>query len=78
MFGHINQFFFLSRWTRGLGLTAALLSVGLMGSAAAQDTAQRKFASFAAELLAGIIHEFGGRDGGVKPTAWKAVALVTD
>ncbi|MDA1323150.1 MAG: peptidoglycan-binding protein [Proteobacteria bacterium] len=41
----------LSRWA---GFTAAALSIGLMGPAFAQGTAQSQFASFAEELLAGI------------------------
>lgn len=41
----------LSRWA---GVTAAALSIGLMGPAFAQGTAQSQFASIAEELVAGI------------------------
>lgn len=54
MTGHIHFTFFLRRWAGRIGLAAAALSAGLTGSAAAQGSQQGYFASFAAELLAGI------------------------
>ncbi len=57
MIGHQNIFFPLwrwGRWGRWVGFAAAALSIGLMGPALAQETAQSQFASFAEELLAGI------------------------
>ena len=49
-----NIFFPLSRWARWVSVTAAALSIGLMGPVLAQEPAQSQFASFAEELLAGI------------------------
>jgi hypothetical protein len=54
MIGQKNMIITSRRWGRWAGLIAAVLSVGLIRPALAQEIEQGQFASFAEELLAGI------------------------